>query len=242
MVIDYHAHLPWDRDADRYLVDDCLADMDANGIDLRMVSALDGYAIREQNDAVRRAVESHPDRLLGAAVINPRARDCYEETERVVESGAFKAIELDGLEHAYYPESQAKWLDPILCLAREAGLVVNCFTGWGPRTMPVQWAFYARRFPELPFVMLHMGTTDFGYGCVRMVPEYDNIYVETSCLYEFPIIRKAMAAIDHGKFLFGTHYPHKSTHCSLHAFDLLGLGDDFVERHRCLNAKELLEL
>lgn len=242
MIIDYHAHLPWDRDEDRYLVEDCLEDMDANGIDVRMISALDGYSVREQNAAVQRAVDAHPDRLLGCAVINPRTRDCYEEMERVVSSGAFRAIELDGLEHSYYPETQQKWLDPILELARDNGLVVNCFTGWGPRTMPVQWAFYAKRFPDLPFVMLHMGTTDFGYGCVKMVPEYDNVYVETSCLYEFPIIRRAMAAIDHKKILFGTHYPHKSTHCSLHAFDLLGLDEEFIERHRHLNAKELLGL
>ena len=162
--------------------------------------------------------------------------------ERVAASGAFRAIELDGMEHSYYPETQRVWLDPILEMARDAGMVVNCFTGWGPRSMPVQWALYARRFPGLPFVMLHMGTTDFGYGCVKMVPEYDNVWVETSCLYEFPIIRRALAAIDHEKILFGTHYPHKSTHCSLHAFDLLDLDDEFIERHRCLNAKELLGL
>ena len=56
---------------------------------------------------------------------------------------------------------------------------VNVFTGWGCRTMPAQWAYYAKRHPDMTMVLLHMGTTDFGYGCVELVPQYENLMVET---------------------------------------------------------------
>ena len=46
MIIDYHAHLPWDRDSDTYLTEKCINDMDNNNIDLRMVSAIHGYSVR----------------------------------------------------------------------------------------------------------------------------------------------------------------------------------------------------
>ena len=240
MIIDYHAHLPWDRDSDTYLTEKCINDMDNNNIDLRMVSAIHGYSVREQNAAVEMAVKKYPNRLLGSAVINPKERDCYKEMLRIVDAGVFKAIELDGLEHCYYPETQEKWLIPILELAQQHNMIINCFTGWGPRTMPAQWLMYAKKFPLLRFVMLHMGTTDFGYGCVDMAALYPNIYLDTSCLYEFPIIRRAIKKLDHRRLLFGTHYPDKSTHCSLHAFDLLNLDDEFIQKHRYQNAKELL--
>ncbi|WP_040214989.1 amidohydrolase family protein [Clostridium polynesiense] len=239
MVIDYHCHLPWDREKDEYLVEQLIADMDKNNIDIRMISAIDGYSIKEQNDAMISAVKKYPDKLIGCAVINPKERDCIEELHRVIESGCIKAIELDSLVHNYYPETEPL-IDNILDIAEKHNLLVNVFTGWGPRTMPAQWAFYAERHPGIKMVLLHMGTTDFGYGCVELVPQHDNLYVETSCMYEFPILRKAFANIDHSKFIFGTHYPHKITKCSLETFDLLNLSQEFRQQLFSDNAKEIL--
>lgn len=240
MIIDYHSHIGWDSANNLFLSDALMDDMKENDIDIRMASALYGYATREQNDAAMKAAQKEP-RILACAVINPKERGCVAEMERVSRSGAFKAVELDSLEHSYYPE-EAPNIDSIIELAVSHGLVVNCFTGWGPRTMPAQWAYYAKRHPRMKMVLLHMGTTDFGYGCIDLAKQYDNIWLETSGMYEFPILRKAFASLPKEKFLFGTHYPHKFSRCSIDTFDLLDLPGDLREHLFFKNAKTLLSL
>lgn len=239
MIFDYHSHIRWDRETNTYDGEALLADMEENGIDRRMVSALYGYSIREQNKAVEELVNANPDRLVGCGVINPRQRDCIEEMERLAGLDAFRAIELDSMEHCYYPEMEPA-IDTIIEIATSARMPVNVFTGWGCRTMPAQWAYYAKRHPNMVMVLLHMGTTDFGYGCVDLVGQYENLMVETSCMYEFPILRKAFQKIPRERFLFGSHYPDKLTVCSVHTFDLLGLDERLRENLFWENAVKLL--
>lgn len=239
MMIDYHSHIKWDRDSNQYDTGALLKDMEENHIDKRVVSALAGFSIKEQNDIVAELVKAYPDRIIGSAVINPKERDCVMEMERIASSGYFKTIELDSLEHCYYPETMPV-LDTIMEIAAAYHMPVNVFTGWGCRTMPAQWAYYAKRHPNMMMVLLHMGTTDFGYGCVELVPQYHNLMVETSCMYELPILRKAFHQIPKERFLFGSHYPDKLTVCSVHTFDLLKLPADLTAGLFYKNAERLL--
>lgn len=241
MLIDYHAHLKWDQETNTYDIADCLDDMEKNRIDKRMISALSGYDTKEQNLAVASFVTQYPDKLIGCAVINPKEKGFMEELKSVIDSGRFKAIELDSNEHCYFPEAISH-MDEIMEVCEKNEMIVNVFTGWGCRTMPAQWAFYAKRYPKLKMVLLHMGTTDFGYGCIDLVKKHNNLYIETSCMYEFPILRKAFMNISKDKFLFGSHYPHKFTSCSIHTFDLLDLSDDTLQALYYQNAKRLLTI
>lgn len=238
-IIDYHAHLGWDRTNNRFKTEELLEDMEINQIDKRMVSALYGYSIPEQNEAVARLSQENPDKIIACAVINPKERDALSYMKEVACSGVFRAVELDSLEHSYYPEI-CPGIDEIIDIATEHRMVVNCFTGWGPRTMPAQWTYYATRHPDMQMVLLHMGTTDFGYGCVDLVPQFQNVWVETSCMYEFPILRKAFIKIPKERFLFGTHFPHKFSRCSLDTFDLLNLPKDLQNCLFYQNAASLL--
>lgn len=61
-------------------------------------------------------------------------------------------------------------------------------------------------------------------------------------MYEFPILRKAFANIPQDKFLFGTHYPHKFSDCSIHTFDLLKMESSLSEALYNKNAQRLLHL
>lgn len=241
MLIDYHSHLGWDWKTNTYQTRELLEDMEKNGIDVRLVSALQGYSIEEQNHVVAGLAEEHPGKILACAVINPKERDCVSYMQRIAESGKFKAIELDSLEHCYYPEV-CPHMDEIMDIAAEYRLPVNCFTGWGPRTMPAQWTHYAKKNPKLKMVLLHMGTTDFGYGCVNLVGQFENVWVETSCMYELPILRKAFRQIPKERFLFGSHFPHKFTRCSIDTFELLELSEEVRQGLFFENAKNILGL
>ena len=80
-----------------------------------------------------------------------------------------KMIEFNSLEHGYRPEKWAHVLDPIFERCEAAGVLIKVFTGHGFYTMPEQWAYYSRRFPNLMFIILHMGGTDYSYGTVDLV-------------------------------------------------------------------------
>lgn len=225
MMLDFHAHLKRDRVRKQYLPDALLDDMAQNHIDMRVVSALEGKSIAHQNDAIADLVARHPQQLIGCATINPKEDDCVEEARRVAALREIRAFELDSLEHGYLPEA---WpvIDEILDVAQEYGLVVKLFTGTGFRSMPGQWAHYTRRHPGVNFVLLHMGTNDFGYGCVDLVSQHDNLYVETSYQYELPILRKAFAILPAEKILFGSNYPTNITYVSINVFNVLNLPDE----------------
>ncbi len=240
-IFDYHSHLGWDQKTNTFKCDELLLDMDEYGIEQRMVSALYGYDISKQNDVVAELVKKYPDRIVGCAVINPKLENCIEETKRIVSTGLFKAIELDSLEHSYYPEATEN-IDEIIDIATKNNMPVNVFTGWGPRTMPAQWAYYAKKHKDMRMVLLHMGTTDFGYGCIDLVKNSENLWVETSCMYEFPILRRAFKNIPEEKFLFGTHFPHKFTKCSIDTFDLLNLDESFRNKLFYENAVNFLNI
>jgi predicted TIM-barrel fold metal-dependent hydrolase len=215
--------------------------MDDNAIDIRVVTAMEGKSIYHQNLFVSHFAAAHPQRLIARAAINPKEDDVVEEMRRVAEAGNFKAIELDSLEHGYLPEA-CDALDEIFDICREAGLVVCAFTGWGPRTAPMQWAYYAKRHPEVLLVLLHMGGYDFGYNCIEVAKKFPNIYVETSDVYELPIMHIALREIPHEKILFGSQYPEKITACSRDFFDMFDLSDEDRELFFWKNAARLLKI
>lgn len=240
MIIDFHAHLPYDKVTNQFDFNALLSDMADNGIDQRVTSALYGPSIIVQNDIVATLVKKYPDRIIGCAIINPKSHECLSELERIIAMKCFSVIELDPLEHNYFPE-ECEALDDIISRASQASLIIAINTGWGCKTMPYQWEKYALKHPDAIFVMLHMGTTDFGYGTINyLAPRLENMYLETSCMYELPILRKAFRTLEQKKLIFGSHYPHKFTQCSIDAFALLKLSDLTKKKLFYENAHHLL--
>lgn len=239
MIIDFHAHLPWIQEDNFYNVEECQADMAENKIDCRVISALQGYDITVQNNVIAQLVQKDPTHFIGCAVIDPKMKNVMQELQRITTLGCFPIIELDSYEHNYDP-IHTPYVNEIMHYASEHHLVVNVFTGWGCHSMPAQWAVYAKRYPELRMVLLHMGGADFGYGCVSLVSQVPNLYVETSCMYELPILRKALRMIPKERFLFGSHYPDKFTCCALHTLDVLQLDISMQEALFYQNASRLL--
>lgn len=242
MMIDFHAHIKRDPVSKSYDIEGLLADMEENGIAQRMISTLEGRGIHDQNDVVADYVRRYPDKLLGCAAIDPKADDSVEETRRVAGMREIKAIEFDSWEHGYLPEKMEHNLDPILTIAAERGLPVKIFTGWGPRTMPQQWAKYLRRHRDVTFVFLHIGGIDFGYGSIPFVAENENALFETSGQTELQVLHEAFKRLPIERFVFGSGYPDKFTKCSIDTFDVLRFSDQEKEKLYSGNARRLLKI
>ena len=240
-IIDYHSHIHRDFKTKQYQTDCLLKDMEENSIDIRMVSTLEGKTITLQNQFVQNFVKEHNDKLIACATINPKEDDALDEMLRVAKSGDFKAIELDSLEHGYLPEITPN-IDEIFDICEEYGLVVNCFTGWGDRTAPMQWGYYAKRHPNVPVVLLHMGGYDYGYNCIKVAKKFNNIYVETSDVYELPIMHIALKEIPHDKIIFGSQFPDKLTRCSKEFFDMFDITEEDRKLFFYENAARILKI
>lgn len=244
MIIDFHAHLDRNPITKEYYVADLLNDMKENNIDKRVVSTFYGSSIAAANDKIIEIVREYPDQLIGCAVINPKLDDAVEEVKRVAEFDEIKMIEFNSLEHGYRPEKFAYNIDPIIQICEEKGLIIKVFTGQGFYTMPDQWVYYSKRFPNVTFVIEHMGGTDYTYGTVDLCKQYDigTLMLETSYETEVPALNRVFKELPDDLFLFGSNYPSNLTKLSIMKFDSLNLSEETKNKMFYKNAVKLLKL
>lgn len=241
MIIDIHSHIKRNYDHPETEEKELLADMKRNKVDFRVVSTLEGLSIEEGNQYISELVSRHPDCLAGCAVINPKEADCAQKAEAALSLPGMVVLELNSLEHGYYPDS-CEGVEAVLEEAAKKQVPVKIFSGIGSRSMPQQWLGHVKRHPELNFIFLHMGCFDYGYGCVDLALEYPNIYLETSNQYEVQILKKAAMNVPKEKMLFGSSWPERLTRCSLDVFDMFHLDDAYQEAMFGKNAEKMLKL
>lgn len=205
-----------------YNIEDLLKDSNVNNISKRMIAIIDGTSISEQNDKVIEFVRNHPKLLDGCAVINPKDSNCIQELERVIAKDEIKAIMFDSYEHGYLPE-RTEIINELLEIIKKNSKVVLVNTGYDNRSAPDQWGYYAKLHPEINFVILHVGSTGFGYSAVNLATELDNVYLETSDQIELPVLSNMFSRVPDHKIIFGSKYPILFTKCSIITFDMLDL-------------------
>lgn len=228
MIFDIHSHIKRDYRNQEKLEADLLDDMKKNNIALRVVSTLEGKSVQEQNDYISDFVLRYPHELVGCAVINPKEFDSVAETERALNLPGIKMLEFNSLEHGYYPDSCPS-INEILEIAEAKNVPVKVFVGLGARAIPHQWLVHTNKHPNIKFVFLHMGCFDYGYGCIDLALNNDNIYIETSNQYEVQILKKAFIKLPKGKIVFGSFYPERITKCSIDVFDMFHLDNDYLD-------------
>ncbi|WP_066496744.1 amidohydrolase family protein [Abyssisolibacter fermentans] len=239
MIIDIHSHLTRNKITKKYAIEELIDDMNKNNIDVRAISTFEGSSIKDQNDTISKYVQEYKDRLIGFAVINPKEDNALEETKRALELPGIIGVEFDSVQHGYYPDSTESITAILEEVERHDG-IVKVFTGIGAMSMPQQWAVYAKKFPNIVFIMLHMGCFDYGYSCVDLAVDYENIYLETSNQYEVQILKKAFNNVSEDKILYGSQFPNKFTKNSINLFDFFKIEDSKLEKILYSNSSKLI--
>ncbi len=136
--------------------------------------------LRQQNDAVLRAVAAFPGRVFGFVYLNPNhVQASLAELERCVEHGPMVGVKLWVARHCNTPE-----LDPLIARARELKVPIYQHTylkagGNLPgESTPTELAELARRHPDVPFFCGHAGS-DWEVG-IRAVRDCPNVYLDLS--------------------------------------------------------------
>lgn len=237
-MMDIHSHIK--REGNTYFIDELLQDMDRFQVDKRVISDMRVDNIQCGNQAVIDLVKQHPDRLIGCALLNPSLSTIMEDVRHACASAEIQMVEFNSYEHGYAPDN-CPILDEVFEILNQAHMPVKVFSGIGAKALPHQWELYTKKYPELPFIFLHMGCFDYGYSCVDIVKRNPNAYIETSNQYEMQILRKAFQQLPKEKILFGSSYPERFTRNAIEIFDLFDLDASTRQAYFHENAYALLQ-
>lgn len=219
---DWFGELYQDPRARMATVEDLLEAMEVDGVDRAVVG---GFAWRDQaicrlhNDYLLDCVARYPDRIVGLAMVQPRAgREARVELERALDGGLRGLGEL-------MPDGQGYTLDDVDLLAPLAGLlqerglplmthvsepVGHHYHGKG-ETSPAQIVALAEHFPALPIICAHWGG---GLPFYELMPEVaqvlSRVYYDSAAspyLYRWWIFPLVVQMVGAHKILLGSDYP-----------------------------------
>lgn len=207
--VDAHCHIGmghWKRQT----VDDLLRQMDRCGVEKAVVCPVDQYIAvynREGNDDIAEAVRAHPDRLIGFATVNPwYGEQGVRELERAVGNG-LSGLKINSSLQGFFIHDPLIY--PLMEKVQELRIPAYFHTNTPVHAMPFQLADLAGQFPEVSFILGHMGFADGWTDAVPAVKDLDHVFLETSLTGPM-VIEAAIRTIDPVRIVFGSNSPESS--------------------------------
>ena len=237
-IIDSHCHLGLGV-RKRVTPEELLRAMDEVGVERAVVCTVDQFIAvhnREGNDEVVAAVRRWPDRFWGLAAVNPWFGDAAEaELERCLDAGLV-GLKLNSHLQGFILSDPI--VHPLIECCGRHDAVVYAHTDMPIAAEPFQLAELARTYPDVTFVMDHMGYTDFWYDAVPAALQSDNIYLETS-LIDIMNIATALARVGASRLVFGSDYPESEISLETEKMMMVDMLD---EQRECVMRTNALEL
>jgi predicted TIM-barrel fold metal-dependent hydrolase len=215
MIIDADTHIsPTGEDAMAITIDDLLRSMDRAGVDKALTWLRPPYLreIEASNAYVHRAVQEHPDRILGFGWADPRlgldkARDAVK---RCVYDYGFYGVKLNGAQNSFYIDDPKLSL-PIIQEIAKTGKLLAFHVGADAfeTTHPFRVARIARMFPQVQILMVHMGGVghaDISNAAIEMAQAYPNLTLIGSAVRVRAIL-KAIKTLGAERVCFGSDTP-----------------------------------
>jgi predicted TIM-barrel fold metal-dependent hydrolase len=202
-VIDAHCHIG-EGYAMTQTADELLRQMDECGVDKAVICPAEPQIAvynREGNDLTIAATRQHPDRFIPFATCNPwYGSKAVEELRRCFAEGC------SGLK--LHPPLQGFSLGqeivyPLIEACREVGAPIYVHTGTLICSEPFQLLELAWRFPEVDFIIGHLGATDYSLDVIPAAKKAANIYLENSARIGPPLSDAPGAA----RVVFGSDSP-----------------------------------
>ena len=156
LAIDCHCHIgefPSERyGMRRFTAEDLVARLDGSGFDKAVVCYLASVLVDQDdfkrgNNAIIEATWKHPDRLVGACMVNPKhGQFAQQEVRRCLEAG-LKAVKLQPYLHGAYA-ADSELVDPIARRCADAGVPLIVHSDFNSRCCtPYQVARLAGKYP-----------------------------------------------------------------------------------------------
>ena len=221
MIFDTHVHIGSDMlgfNMNEYIVEefiekynvDCILVSNGDSVEVDHQQNLipDEYQTR-QEDALKRTIEfarKHPGKIYVAVWVKPLRETVTEELETLIKDNLdiIKAIKL----HPYHSKISpvAPNTIPYLELANRYGLAVVSHTGNNEEDSPLHMYEAAVMFPNVNFVMVHMGLGTDNTLALDLLGKADNLYGDTAWV-PMSTTLEAIKRYGNDKMMFGTDAP-----------------------------------
>ncbi len=242
MIIDADCHIsPGLEGGNSITVEELLRRMDKAGVD-KAVTWLQPPYVREvgpSNRYVYEATRKHPDRILGFGWADPnlglnKARDAVRQC---LEEFGFHGVKLNGAQNEYYVDDPEIAMPVAEEIAR-SGKAIAFHVGADAyeRTHPFRVAKIARRFPETPVLMVHMGGASFhdlSNAVIETAEECPNMTLVGSAVRAIPIL-KAVKTLGAARVCFGSDTPFELMHVEMAKYKALLEGEATEEERRLI--------
>lgn len=217
MIIDSHVHIGMHENIDMKL-EYILKSMEKYKIDFSLVSSaeaeeyngnLERLNSRDQvilNRSLIDVVKRYPDKLGALIWCKPKNEIVTDELEQLVE---------ENLQYIYgfkfHPfHSQLPFNDPLMepyiRLAEKFNLPIVSHTASSYESSPKLVVEMAQKYPNVDFVLVHMGLGTDNEESITLVSENDNVYGDTTWVHHEKVV-KAIQVCGTSKILFGTDNP-----------------------------------
>lgn len=221
MIIDTHIHIGGEAVGFSMSEPVVEAMMEKYNIDFALISNCDAVEVDHslnpipmeyqvsQEAALKRMIafaRKHPDKVVVAAWAKPYGEGMTEEFEQIIKDNLdiVKAIKLHPF-HSKTSPVDPKCL-PYIELANKYNLAVVSHTGKTPYDDPEELYKAALMFPNIPFVMVHMGLGSDNTKALDLLGKADNLYGDTTWVPVSTTI-EAIKRYGSSKMLFGTDAP-----------------------------------
>lgn len=206
IVVDGHCHLGIGHEY-RQTEDELFREMDKYAIDRAVLVPVDRCIAvdnHEGNDTVLDAVRRHPERLYCFATANPwYGQRAVDEIKRALDAGA-RGIYIHSALQGFLLCDELVY--PLVKLAEARNVPMYFHTGTPAFAQPSQLSELAMRFPDVQFIMGHMGSTDFKLEAVNAAAVSQNITLD--CSWIMPdLVQRAVATVGADRVMFSSDSP-----------------------------------
>ena len=228
MKIDAHSHIgtfgsPFHIDFDETRL---LEQMKAFRIEKTILCAADCHSTEDVNLVYKK----HPEQIIPLVWTNAsEGKIAYDMLEHYLRDEGFAGAKLQSLFDGYTVD--APCVDPVMELARHYKKPVFIHCGHPPFSLPWQIGLLAKRHPDVPIVMIHMGHGHGVYieGSVNTALEYDNLYLECSGMPMGSWIKAAYEQVGSNRIMFGIDSPFHDPSVEIQRVMTCGLDDKALQ-------------
>jgi predicted TIM-barrel fold metal-dependent hydrolase len=250
MIIDADTHIsPTGEDARAITIDDLLRRMDRAEVAKALTWLRPPYVreIGESNAYVHRAVQQHPDRILGFGWADPRLGldKAREAVKRCVEDYGFYGVKLNGAQNSYYIDNPEISLPIVEEIAKTGKLLAfHVGTDAFEATHPFRVAKIAEMYPEVQILMVHMGGVgyaDLSNAAIEMAQEHPNLTLIGSAVRAVAVL-KAVRVLGADRVCFGSDTPFALMHVEVAKYNALLDGEVTPEEKQMIMAGNIARL